>query len=101
VRREVFEEAAFRSALSATLPANLGPFPHRLCSLRPREADQQRDHNRPKREIEAAMWVTKEEMMMSSPEHGHPTIKPARKGRLPIFLYKNGLRITATKATFG
>ncbi|MBQ0718209.1 MAG: NAD(+) diphosphatase [Sulfitobacter litoralis] len=92
VRREVFEEAGVQVGTVSYLASQPWPFPASLMFGCAGEATSSEITIDPK-EIEAAMWVTKEEMMDVFAGQ-HPTIKPARKGAIAHFLLQNWLADT-------
>jgi NAD+ diphosphatase len=92
VRREVFEEAGVRVGQVDYLASQPWPFPASLmfgCHGRAVSAAITIDPV----EIEAAMWVDREEMMDAF-EGRHPVLKPARKGAIAHFLLENWLADT-------
>lgn len=87
VRREVKEEAGVEVGAVGYLASQPWPFPSSLmigCHGQALSRDIEID---PK-EIEEAMWVTREEMMDALAGQ-HPVIKPARKGAIAHFLLVN------------
>ncbi|MEM6372242.1 MAG: NAD(+) diphosphatase [Pseudomonadota bacterium] len=92
VRREVFEEAGVRVGEVRYLSSQPWPFPASLmfgCQGLATSQDITIDTN----EIEAAMWVGREEMMTIF-AGDHPDILPARKGAIAHFLIENWLADT-------
>ena len=89
VRREVFEESGIRVGAVGYLASQPWPFPASLmfgCTGAALNTDITID---PK-EIEDALWVSREEMLDIF-EGVHPKIKPARKGAIAHFLLENWL----------
>ena len=89
VRREVFEESVIRVGAVGYLASQPWPFPASLmfgCVGAALNTDITID---PK-EIEDALWVSREEMLDIF-EGVHPKIKPARKGAIAHFLLENWL----------
>jgi NAD+ diphosphatase len=89
VRREVFEESGIRVGAVDYLASQPWPFPASLmfgCAGAALNTDITID---PK-EIEDALWVSREEMLDIF-EGVHPKIKPARKGAIAHFLLENWL----------
>ena len=89
VRREVFEEAGVRVGAVSYLASQPWPFPASLMFGCQGEATSDEITIDPA-EIEAAMWVSREEMMTIF-AGDHPTILPARKGAIAHFLLENWL----------
>lgn len=92
VRREVFEEAGIRVGAVDYLASQPWPFPASLMFGCRGEATSLEINIDPA-EIEAAMWITREEMMTVFAGE-HPTILPARKGAIAHFLLENWLADT-------
>jgi len=92
VRREVFEEAGVRVGQVDYLSSQPWPFPASLMFGRHGTAIST-DINIDPVEIEAAMWVSREEMVTIF-AGDHPTILPARKGAIAHFLLENWLADT-------
>ncbi|MEO9684723.1 MAG: NAD(+) diphosphatase [Tateyamaria sp.] len=92
VRREVFEEAGVRVGAVSYLASQPWPFPASLMFGCRGEATSDEITIDPV-EIEAAMWVTREEMMTIFAGE-HDTILPARKGAVAHFLLENWLADT-------
>lgn len=89
VRREVFEEAGVRVGAVDYLTSQPWPFPSSLmfgCRGEALNDDLTIDPH----EIEDAIWVTREEMMMAF-AGDHPVLKPARKGSIAQFVLRNWL----------
>ena len=89
VRREVFEESGIRVGAVDYLASQPWPFPASLmfgCAGAALNTDITID---PK-EIEDALWVSREEMLDIF-EGVHPKIKPAREGAIAHFLLENWL----------
>lgn len=89
VRREVFEEAGVRVGAVRYLASQPWPFPASLMMGCAGEAISREIVIDPK-EIEDAMWVTREEMADVFAGQ-HPLIKPARKGAIAHFLLESWL----------
>ena len=92
VRREVFEEAGVEVGAVSYLSSQPWPFPASLMFGCQGEATT-RDITIDPVEIEAAMWVSREEMMEVFAGN-HPHILPARKGAIAHFLLENWLADT-------
>lgn len=92
VRREVFEEAGVRVGAVTYLSSQPWPFPASLM-FGCHGAATSRQITIDPVEIEAAMWVNREEMMTIF-AGDHPTILPARKGAIAHFLIENWLADT-------
>jgi len=92
VRREVFEEAGVPVGEVQYLASQPWPFPASLMFGCAGEA-LARDITIDPVEIEAAMWVSREEMTDVFAGR-HPVIKPARKGAIAHFLLENWLAET-------
>jgi NAD+ diphosphatase len=89
VRREVFEEAGVRCGAVSYLASQPWPFPASLMLGMRAEALDDRITIDPD-EIEAARWVTREELV-SAFAGLHPEIKPARNGAIAHFILRNWL----------
>ncbi|MFK7744459.1 MAG: NAD(+) diphosphatase [Roseobacter sp.] len=89
VRREVFEEVGVKVGAVSYLASQPWPFPASLMFGCAGEAISEALVIDPV-EIEDAMWVTKEDMMLAFTGE-HPTILPARKGAIARFLLENWL----------
>ena len=92
VRREVFEEAGVRVGEVSYLSSQPWPFPSSLmfgCWGRATSEEITIDPE----EIEAAKWVTREEMMAAIAGND-PEMKPARQGSIARFLIENWLADT-------
>lgn len=92
VRREVFEEAGVRVGEVGYLSSQPWPFPASLMFGCSGVAISEEITIDPV-EIEAAMWVTRDEMMQVFAGQ-HPVILPARKGAIAHFLLENWLADT-------
>lgn len=92
VRREVFEEAGVKVGEVTYLSSQPWPFPASLMFGCAGEALSQEINIDPV-EIEHAMWVSRDEMMMAFAGE-HPVMKPARKGAIAHFLLQNWLADT-------
>ena len=92
VRREVFEEAGVCVGAVEYLSSQPWPFPASLM-FGCRGIATSRDITIDPLEIEAAMWVSREDMMTIF-AGDHPTILPARKGAIAHFLIENWLADT-------
>jgi len=92
VRREVFEEAGIKVGQVSYLASQPWPFPASLMFGCAGEA-LSREITIDPVEIEDAIWVTREEMMMAFAGE-HPVLKPARKGAIAHFLLQNWLADT-------
>jgi NAD+ diphosphatase len=89
VRREVFEETGVRCGPVGYLASQPWPFPASLMiGLRAEAVD--RAITIDPEEIEAARWVTREELV-SAFAGRHPEIKPARSGAIAHFILRNWL----------
>lgn len=89
VRREVYEEAGIKVGQVDYLASQPWPFPNSLmfgCGGEALNTDITIDPV----EIEDAIWVTREEMMLSFAGQ-NPKILPARKGAIAHFLLKHWL----------
>ena len=89
VRREVFEEAGVRVGEVSYLASQPWAFPASLM-LGCRGAALGREIEIDPKEIEDAIWVSREEMMAVF-AGAHPILKPARKGAIAHFLLRNWL----------
>jgi len=89
VRREVFEEASIRVGQVAYLASQPWPFPSSLMLGCHGEA-LSREITIDPVEIEAAMWVTREELLEAHAGQ-NPTLLPARNGAIAHFLLQNWL----------
>ncbi|NJS38820.1 MAG: NAD(+) diphosphatase [Rhodobacteraceae bacterium] len=89
VRREVFEEAGVRCGAVSYLASQPWPFPASLMLGMRAEALDATITIDPD-EIEAARWVTREELV-SAFAGLHPEIKPARNGAIAHFILRNWL----------
>ncbi len=92
VRREVFEESGVKVGQVNYLASQPWPFPASLMFGCAGVATSRKITIDPK-EIEDALWVTKEEMMNIFAGE-HPKILPARKGAIAHFLLENWLADT-------
>jgi NAD+ diphosphatase len=92
VRREVFEESGVEVGAVSYLASQPWPFPASLMFGCRGEATSQQINIDPV-EIEDALWVSREEMMEVFADT-HPTILPARKGAIALFLLENWLADT-------
>ncbi|ABG30905.1 NAD(+) diphosphatase [Roseobacter denitrificans] len=89
VRREVFEEVGVRIGAVEYLASQPWPFPASLmfgCAAEALNTELTIDPL----EIEDAMWVSKEDMLIAYSGH-HPDILPARKGAIAHFLIQHWL----------
>jgi NAD+ diphosphatase len=89
VRREVFEETGVRCGAVSYLASQPWPFPASLM-LGMRTEALSRDITIDPDEIEAARWVTREELV-SAFAGLHPEIKAARNGAIAHFILRNWL----------
>jgi NAD+ diphosphatase len=89
VRREVFEETGVRCGAVSYLASQPWPFPASLM-LGMRTEALGRDITIDPDEIEAARWVTREELV-SAFAGLHPEIKAARNGAIAHFILRNWL----------
>ncbi|MCX7558566.1 NAD(+) diphosphatase [Sulfitobacter sp. F26204] len=89
VRREVFEEAGVQVGAVNYLSSQPWPFPASLM-IGCQGVATSEDITVDPVEIEAAMWVSREEMMEVFAGN-HPVILPARKGAIAHFLLENWL----------
>ena len=89
VRRETFEEAGIRVGAVRYLSCQPWPFPASLMIGCAGEAMSAQITIDPA-EIEAAMWVTREEMLDAFAGQ-NPDIAPAREGAIAHFLLRNWL----------
>lgn len=92
VRREVFEEAGVTVGRVGYLSSQPWPFPSSLMFGCQGEATSREIEIDPA-EIEAARWVTREEMLEAFAGR-HPEIRPARKGAIARFLIEHWLADT-------
>lgn len=92
VRREVDEETGVKVGAVEYLASQPWPFPASLMFGCRGEALSREIEIDPK-EIEAAMWMSREEMMTVFAGE-HPQVKPARKGAIAHFLLHNWLADT-------
>ncbi|NRB03960.1 MAG: NAD(+) diphosphatase [Rhodobacteraceae bacterium] len=92
VRREVFEESGVHVGQVDYLASQPWPFPASLMFGCKGEATSQELNIDPK-EIEDAMWVSREEMADAFAGI-HPKLKPARSGAIAHFLLENWLADT-------
>ena len=92
VRREVFEEAGVRVGEVSYLSSQPWPFPSSLMFGCWGHATSEEITIDPE-EIEAAKWVTREEMMAAIAGND-PEMKPARQGSIARFLIENWLADT-------
>ncbi|MCW8842719.1 MAG: NAD(+) diphosphatase [Rhodobacteraceae bacterium] len=89
VRREVFEEAGVRVGEVSYLASQPWAFPASLM-FGCRGAALGREITIDPKEIEDALWVSREEIMAAF-AGDHPLLKPARKGAIAHFLLRNWL----------
>lgn len=92
VRREVFEEAGVQVGAVDYLSSQPWPFPASLM-FGCRGIATSHEITIDPDEIEAAMWITREEMMTIF-AGDHPEVLPARKGAIAHFLLENWLADT-------
>lgn len=92
VRREVFEETGVSVAEVDYLSSQPWPFPMSLM-FGCRGRANSRDITIDPKEIEDALWVSRQDMMTAFAGE-HPLIKPARKGAIAHFLLENWLADT-------
>lgn len=92
VRREVFEEAGIKVGQVDYLASQPWPYPSSLMFGCRGEALTEEITIDPK-EIEDAIWVSREEMMQAFAGQ-HPMLKPARKGSIAQFILSNWLADT-------
>ncbi|XDA97007.1 NAD(+) diphosphatase [Sulfitobacter sp. LCG007] len=92
VRREVFEETGVRVGAVSYLASQPWPFPASLMFGCSGEAESEQITVDPV-EIEAARWVSREEMMEVMADR-HPDIGPSRKGAIARFLIEHWLADT-------
>lgn len=92
VRREVMEEAGVPVGQVGYLASQPWPFPASLMFGCWGEA-LDREITIDPTEIEAAMWVSRDEMQEAF-DGKHPVLKPARKGAIAHFLLQNWLADT-------
>ena len=89
VRREVLEEAGIRVGPVEYLASQPWAFPSSLMfGCRGEALDQ--DITLDPAELEDAIWVSREEMMVAF-AGAHPVLKPARKGAIAHFILRNWL----------
>ncbi|MGB7318530.1 MAG: NAD(+) diphosphatase [Planktotalea sp.] len=89
VRREVFEEAGITVGQVDYLASQPWPFPNSLMFGCKGEATS-RDITIDPKEIEDAMWVSREEMMLTFAGQ-NPKMLPARKGAIAHFILERWL----------
>jgi NAD+ diphosphatase len=89
VRREVAEETAVTCGAVSYLASQPWPFPASLMIGARTEASS-RDIQVDPEELEAALWVTREELMQAFAGL-HPTIRPSRRGSIAHFILRNWL----------
>lgn len=89
VRREVFEEAGITVGAVDYLASQPWPYPSSLM-LGCRGAALDDTITIDPKEIEDAMWVTREDILAAFAGE-HPVLKPARKGAIAHFLLHNWL----------
>ena len=89
VRREVLEESGVTCGAVSYLASQPWPFPASLMIGMRTEA-LTRDIRLDPEELEAALWVTKEELVQSFAGQ-HPTIRPSRNGAIANFILRNWL----------
>lgn len=89
VRREVFEEAGIKVGPVTYLASQPWPFPNSLMFGCAGEAQSAQITIDPA-EIEDAIWVSREEMMLAFAGE-HPKLLPARKGAIAHFILKHWL----------
>ena len=94
VRRETFEEAGVTVSDVDYLSSQPWPFPSSLMFGCRGEA-LGRDITVDPDELEDALWVSREDMMVAL-GGDHPTLKPARKGAIARFLIERWLADTLT-----
>ena len=92
VRREVFEEAGIRVGQVSYLTSQPWAFPSSLMLGCRGEALDDTIHIDPK-EIEDAIWISKEEVMQAFAGQ-HPRLSPARNGSIAHFMLQNWLADT-------
>jgi len=89
VRREVFEEAGITCGAVGYLASQPWPFPASLMIGMRTEATDSAITLDPA-ELEAALWVTREELVQVLADR-HPAIRPPRRGAIAEFLLSNWL----------
>jgi NAD+ diphosphatase len=89
VRREVFEETGVSCGAVTYLASQPWPFPASLMIGARTEAISSKITLDPE-ELEAAMWVTREELVQAFAGR-HPVIRPSRKGAIAHFILRNWL----------
>lgn len=89
VRREVLEEAGVTCGAVSYLASQPWPFPASLMMGMRTEA-LTRDIRLDPEELEAARWVTREELVQAFAGR-HPDIRPSRKGAIAHFILRNWL----------
>jgi NAD+ diphosphatase len=89
VRREVFEEAGISCGAVGYLASQPWPFPASLMIGMQTEAVNHEIRLDPE-ELEAALWVTREELVQVLAGR-HPAIRPPRRGAIAEFLLRNWL----------
>jgi NAD+ diphosphatase len=89
VRREVFEEAGITCGDVGYLASQPWPFPASLMIGMRTEATSSAITIDPE-ELEQALWVTREEMVLVLAGQ-HPVIRPPRRGAIAEFLLRNWL----------
>lgn len=89
VRREVLEETGVSCGAVSYLASQPWPFPASLM-IGARTEALTRDIRLDPEELEAAVWVTREELVQSFAGR-HPTIRPSRKGAIANFILRNWL----------
>ena len=90
VRREVFEEAGIKVGHVDYLASQPWPFPNSLMFGCRGEA-LSKDISIDPVEIEEAMWVSREDMMLAFAGE-HPKMLPARKGAIAHFILEHWLK---------
>jgi NAD+ diphosphatase len=89
VRREVLEETGVTCGAVSYLASQPWPFPASLMIGARTEALTRDIHLDPE-ELEAAVWITREELVQSFAGL-HPTIRPSRNGAIANFILRNWL----------
>ncbi|MES2913916.1 MAG: NAD(+) diphosphatase [Pseudomonadota bacterium] len=89
VRREVLEETGVTCGAVSYLASQPWPFPASLM-IGARTEALTRDIRLDPEELEAAIWITREELVQSFAGR-HPTIHPSRKGAIANFILRNWL----------
>lgn len=89
VRREVFEETGVRCLGVDYLASQPWPYPSSLM-IGARTKAESRSITLDPTELEAALWVTREDMVQVL-AGSHPDIRPPRKGAIAEFLLRNWL----------